>query len=491
MSSKIKKVLAVILAAGMLSGLLAACSGNNDTTTTSKGDTTGSAAGSSANAGGESFELSYQYWDLIPNQEEVFAKFTEEYKKETGNTVTIKGQLMSEDGWEEVLKSQIANGEGADVFHLDLGKASVWQDTVIQPLNSYYDAEFWDQFIPSTIEVWKKNDQYYAVPNSFSVVGIYYNKDMFKEAGIEVTSDTRWTLAEFESAMEKLHKTFAGKKVKYTDGNEYDYVVLGSRAAMYWLWMMWNEGGIPLDQTNNIAQKAYADAIVKMAEYKSKGYIVPEGEVQPGNKTTAFAAAGNVGMIISGDWTATAIYRTDKGIGEEAVPKVVNYGSLTVPKGSDGKVRGEMYNQGVVMNKNLTGAKAEAAAAFIKYMTTGDAWLDARGPEVGGLGIPARTEWAELYANSWFGNKDERSAFVWTAENGVISSSDHKVGGIDTTAKIDNVILTVFESVTVGNFDKAAVEALVISELEKAQAEINEQLEENDMTPDNPEAVVK
>lgn len=441
----------------------------------------------------ESIKLTYQYWDLIPNQDQIFAKFTEEYKKETGINVTIEGQYVTDAGWEDTLKTQVAAGSGPDVFHLDLNLFSAWRDAVIQPLTPYFDKTHWDQFVPSAINVWKADDEYYAVPNSFSVVAFLYNKEMFKNAGINIDSKTtRWTLKDFEDAMAKLSETYKGKTVKYSDGKEYPYYVVGTRSLMYWWWLFWSYGGKSLAETNNIAQNAYADAIMKIADYADKGWVVNAADVQPGKTTTAFSSAANVAIYPTGDWTPTTFYRQDKGIEGTKVPLAVDYGSLTVPLGTDGKVHAEMYNQGVVMNKNLTSWKAQAAAAFINYMTATDAWMGARGPEAGGLGIPARKEWNEKYATSWFDKPDQRSAFVWEANNGVITSPDYNVGGVDLYTPIQDALTLAYdEAVKPGAYDAAALRAKVVAKLEEGQKSLNIQLQENGVKLSNADAKIK
>lgn len=440
----------------------------------------------------EEIKLTYQYWDLIPNQDEIFQKFTEQYKEETGINVTIEGQFVTDAGWEDILKTQIAAGSGPDVFHMDLNWFSAWKDVVTQPLTSFYEEDFWGQFVPSAIDVWKSEGDYYAIPNSFSVVAFLYNKEMLKTAGVEVDSNTRWTLEQFEEVMEKVYNTYKDKTIKYTDGKEYPYYTVGTRSLMYWWWLFWGYGGESLDQTNNIAQTAYVDAIMKIAEYADKGWVTNAADVLPGKTATAFSSAANVAIYPTGDWTASTFYRQDKGIEGTQVPLIVDYGSVPTPIGSDGKVHAEIYNQGVVMNKNLTGWKAEAAAAFIKYMTTSDAWTGARGPEAGGLGIPAKKDWNEQYANSWFEQPEQRDAFVWTANNGVITSPDYQVGGVDLYTPVQEALTLAYdEALKEGTMDAAAVRAQVISKLEEGQKSINLQLQENGLESDNPEAKIK
>ncbi|WML48311.1 extracellular solute-binding protein [Neobacillus sp. PS3-34] len=478
--NKVVKRIAILMMSILLVVGLFGCSNN----TSGKADSKGKKP--------KEIKLTYQYWDLIPEQEKLFAKFSEEYKKKTGINVTIDGQYISDAGWEDTLKTQVAAGGGPDVFHLDLGLASSWRDAVIQPLSPYYKKDFWNQFIPSTIKVWKFDNNYYAVPNSFSVVDFLYNKEMLKNAGVNVDSSTRWTLADFESAMQKIHDTYKGKTVKYEDGKEYPYYTVGSASLMYWWWLFWSYGGESLNKTNNIAQKEYVDAIMKIADYADKGWVTNAADVLPGKVTIAFSSAANVALYPTGDWTPTTFYRKDKGIGEARVPQKVDYGSLVVPLGDDGKPHAEMYNQGVVMNKNLDGWKADAAANFIKYMTTTDAWMGARGPEVGGLGIPARKEWAEKYAKSWFEKPEERDAFVWTANNGVITSSDYHVSGVDMYTPVQDALTLAYnEAAKPGALDMEAVRKQVIAKLEEGQKSLNTQLQENDIKLDNPKAAVK
>ncbi len=504
MKKKACKLISLALTAVMLVTLLAACGGTTPPSTTP--DSSGTPATSTASttpAGGPaepteakpaSIELNYAYWDFLPDQENIFADFAAQYKEKTGIDVTVEGVLVTDANWQDTFKTQVAAGSGPDVFHLDANWLSAWGDTVIQPIDQYFDASFWDQFVPAANEMWLKDGKHYAVSNSYSVISVLYNEKMVADAGATVPSTTgTWSLEEFEAAMEKIYNYHKDKKITYTDGKEYPYYVIGTTSTMYYFWLMYGPmGGIPMAETNNIAQNAYADAIVKIAEWVDKGWVSPSADVQPGNTTVAFSAGANVAFSLTGDWTATSFYRQDHGIGGEKIPLAVSYSSCPTPLGKDGKVVSEMYNQGVVMNKNLTGWKAHSAAALIEYMTTSDAWLRARGPEVGGLGLPARTEWSTQYATTWFEKPAEREAFIWTAENGRICSPDYNAGGIDLTTKLTEVIKAVVtEAQKDGALDLAATRATVVTELEKQQQLLNLELTENGIELDNPDAKIK
>ncbi len=475
MKRSTKKNIALLTALSITTLSLTACGGGGEDNTAKDGEIT----------------LTYQYWDLIPNQDEIFSKFTEEYLAETGITVNIDGQFVSGGDWESTVKTQIAAGSGPDVFHLDLGKFSGFRP-VLQPIDKYFEDDFWDQFVPSAIDVWNYNDEQYAISNSFSVVSFLYNKTMFEEAGLDYNSDSEITLDEFEHIMETLYNTYNGKTVTDDDGNEYPYYVVGGTSAMYWWWMFFGFGGEALADTNNVAQEAYVDAAMKIAEYADKGWVVNANEIVPDKTSTAFSTAGNVAMYSTGDWTPTFFYRTHNGIGTDAMPITVDYASLKAPVGIDGKTHSEMYNQGIVMNKNLEGDRAEAAAALIEYMGSTDAWLAARGPEVGGLGIPAKKDWNAEYSTSWFDKPEQRSAFVDVANNGTIHTSDYNVGAVDLWGPVQESINVAYAAaIEDGPLDEAAVRAQVIEVLENGQKSINEQLAENGLESDNPDATIK
>lgn len=438
-----------------------------------------------------SIKLVYQYWDFIPNQEKVFTDFAKQYKEETGIDITIEGQLNTDSGWQDILKTQIAAGSGPDIFHMDVNQLSAWENSVIQPLSPYYEETIYDQFVPSVIDAWKVDGTCYALPNSYSVVAMLYNQDMMKEAGVTVGEG--WKLTEFEQVLEKLSTVYGDKKITYTDGKEYPYYLLGTSSLMYYFWLF--NGvyeGTPLNETNNIAQQQYVEAIMKMAEWTDKGWLVQSADVLPGNLTTAFSSGGNVAFMPTGDWTPTSLYRQHHGIGVEQIDVTVPYASVMAPTGKDGKVFSEIYTQGIVMNKNLSGWEADAAAQFIEYMATSGAWLTARGPEAGGLGLPARTEWSQAYQTSWFEKPEERAAFIKTAEEGTIGLPDYQVEGIDLVTAIQQVINTAYDlAVKEGSMDTEAVRAEVVKGLEYQQELINVQLQENDIELSNPDGKVK
>ena len=65
-----------------------------------------------------------------------------------------------------------------------------------------------DDFIPSTLELWKQDGKLLGLPFSTPPMILYYNKTMFEEAGLETPTELamkgEWTWEQFEDAAKKL-----------------------------------------------------------------------------------------------------------------------------------------------------------------------------------------------------------------------------------------------------------------------------------------------
>lgn len=478
-----KKVLALLLAVTMVVSSAVGCSqeggseeGTNDKENTNVSNEEGGSK--------EPITLTWQYTETV-DLSQYIADFEEKYEEETGIPVTIEMTSVGED-WLDTTKTAVAAGVGPDIWNMDVNWMSSWKDTVIQPVSDYLDKSVFEQYVSQGIDLWKSGDDYYALPVSFSVVAFIYNKDLTDEIGLDMSKT--WTFDEFESYLAQADEYLKDKEVEYSDGESYPYYLLGSSHTMYYWWLLVGVyGGTALADTNNIAQSAFVDGILKMAEWRAKGYTAQQ--VDPGGTTSAFSDAGNVLFWPTGDWTITALTRLPLGIESEPQPLNVDYASIAAPLGQDGKSHTEVYNQGMVMNKNLEGEKAKAAAAFIKYMTV-DAWNEVYGPDTYNYCLPGNKELLEEYP-TWLEKPQHGAGFLETLEEGVIHSPDYNAGGIDLTSSVQNAVDAAYAEVEANGYDEDVLRELITNKLEEEQELINIQLEENGLQPDNPEATVK
>lgn len=99
------------------------------------------------------------------------------------------------DNAEQVIKTGIASNDPVDVSFFWGSQISAFaKDGMATDLTSYLEADnnkWLDTFVPATIDAGKVDDKYYAVSYQPVIETIFYNKDIFKDNGIEALKT--WT----------------------------------------------------------------------------------------------------------------------------------------------------------------------------------------------------------------------------------------------------------------------------------------------------------
>ncbi len=117
------------------------------------------------------------------------------------------------------LQTDLAAGTEADVFDVDAGSfANIQASGVLAELSGVDAAKY----RTSVLDVYKADGSQYGLPTSFSDVVLFYNKDLFDQAGVEYpTAD--WTWADEMAAAEKLTDKGAGVWGDYQPISYYEY----------------------------------------------------------------------------------------------------------------------------------------------------------------------------------------------------------------------------------------------------------------------------
>ena len=121
---------------------------------------------------------------------------------------------MPVESWSDFIQKWITmctSGEAPDVISLGLEAVNmaVSNDLLI-PLDDIIESdeeltEKKAQYAPSLLEGFTVKDSLYGLPNGTQTMVIYYNKQMFDEAGLEYPQDG-WTWDQFRETAEKLTK---------------------------------------------------------------------------------------------------------------------------------------------------------------------------------------------------------------------------------------------------------------------------------------------
>lgn len=172
---------------------------------------------------------------------------------------------------------------------------------LLEPVDGYISPEFRSQFIPLLIN---EGSQYegrtFGLPITVSSRALYYNKDLFKQAGL-TSPPENW--AQLKSAARTIHALGPDK---------YGFGVQGKEAetSTYFYYFLWGNGGEIL--TKDGTRPAFNGVEGQEAAQFLKE-MIDEGLTQPnpadsGRKDleTAFVD-GKLGMVITGPWLATRL----------------------------------------------------------------------------------------------------------------------------------------------------------------------------------------
>ncbi|WP_229683211.1 ABC transporter substrate-binding protein [Virgibacillus oceani] len=221
----------------------------------------------------------------------------------------------------EKLLAAVAGGNPPDVSWFDRFKVGSWADQgALTDLTEYakQDGVTKDAYYPFAWEEATYQDKLYAMPVDTDARMLFYNKDAFKEAGLDPENPPK-TIAELEDAAEKL---------TIKDGNRFKQIGFIPWYNQGWLYSWgWSFGGEFFDKESG---KVTADdpkiveSLEWMTEYAKK-YNVEDitgftdssgsGEMDP-------FLTGQLAMHIGGNWSISGYlkYKPDLNYGVTPIP---------------------------------------------------------------------------------------------------------------------------------------------------------------------------
>ncbi len=213
----------------------------------------------------------------------------------------------------------------------------------------------------------KYNGEIYAVPFAANNLAIYYNKDHFKEAGINPNEIVTW-----EDLLE------AAKKLTNKDRFGFQ-VPLGNGEWTVWTWQtfLWQAGGefLTFPKYDNVEfnSKAGEAALQFWVDLVNKHKVANFSEPGAGYKTDQFVA-GKVSMMINGPWNYKALEKAKEERG-------LNYGAFIMPKAGKYAVDGKGRNATNIGGEDLyifksNNEKEMAVWEFAKFCMSSDFQVD-------------------------------------------------------------------------------------------------------------------
>ena len=342
-----RKGVILSMVAALSLGLLAGCSGGSSSKTSKEA------------ASKDDVKVWVQFSDETAEGkawEQVVQNFNKKYKGKYKVVTEYIPRSGSGGGYEDKVNAAITTNSLPDVITLDGPNTAAYaKSKVITPLDDYLKDNNMGDVLDSIKQQGTYDGKFYAFGYSESNVGIYYNKKMFKEAGIDESSlptlKKPWTWNEFKAVSKKLKDHFKEAAIDFR---------LNSNDEMLpyaYMPLIWSNGGSVVNEDGTKAEgyfnsKESTQAVQFIQDLVKEGYTTVS-PVEKGFET------GQYPMVLSGSWTIADLQTNYKDIDFGILPYPVSNKTkkLVSPSGS--------WQLAVTTKSN----KKDAAAEFVKFAT--------------------------------------------------------------------------------------------------------------------------
>jgi multiple sugar transport system substrate-binding protein len=326
----------------------------------------GARAGTSASGSGSTVPvITTLGWGAISDDPTSYEnRIVAAYEKE--HNVKLDRQVVPYDDYPQKLVTLIAANALPDLFGLEehrvleFGSQGYLKDLRAAYAETGVNIDDW--FIAGQMA--SIGDKVYGVGVGGAMNLMYYNKDLFRQAGITPPSDDvtkPWTWDEYLAALTKLTKDNRGRTPADPGFDENNVVQWGSNMYGWWIYtlpMLYSAGTsvfTPDGMGLAITRQAGIDAIQKLADLRHKHHVAAPSGTFP---SSAAALVNNqLATIIDGSY---AIGGFVIGEGDAAVPYDV--GIAQIPTQS-GKASNMVWGSAEVLSKNAS----KEAFEYFKY----------------------------------------------------------------------------------------------------------------------------
>lgn len=143
---------------------------------------------------------------------ELLNGIADDYRASHPEVTSIEFQSVPSTELRTVIQTQLSAGEGPDLSWAQehLSAEFIDNELVIDvaptlKADSAYD---YDDFIANGLAVWRRGDAQYGIPFSTSTMGLFYNADLFRAAGVplpeELIEQGRWNWDEYREVLKQI-----------------------------------------------------------------------------------------------------------------------------------------------------------------------------------------------------------------------------------------------------------------------------------------------
>lgn len=296
-------------------------------------------------------DITFMAWGS-PEELEVWQTIADEFNAAHPD-IKVNVDVSDWGAYFDKLLTLFAGGTPPDVFAMDAPLYPDWQSRdVLLNLQPYLDAEpeLLEGFYPVTLQAYETEEGYFGLPRDFQTIVLYYNKDMFDEAGLEYPTDD-WTLADFREAAKALTKDTDGDGTTDQWGFWADLYDM----ELFWGPAIWGAGGQVLNE--DYSKTLLAEGPARDVWHMISDMMFEDGSIPEPGEAEQYGwdlfQAERAAMTTIGHW-AVPTY----------VAQGIDFDVAAFPAGSEKRAT-SVNSAGFVIAKDTP--NPDAAWEFVKY----------------------------------------------------------------------------------------------------------------------------
>ena len=257
----------------------------------------------------------------------------------------VEIRTVPQNQYEAKLKLSIAGGTVGDIVCMDAPNIAYYADQgALEPLNAYWDPKDFADLVGSAQQSVTWNGKIWAAPLTESNCVLFYNKEMFKEAGIKApaTLADAWTVDQLLAAAIKLTKKDAAGNVKVYGIMPQMFSIDNRNEGMTYTQMLWTWWfGADILSQDGKTTKGYFDSPASLKALHFYQDLFQKYKVAPTAAITGGFEAEKIAMWINGPWMV--------GTWKTSFPEFYKskWGAMPLPHGVSAASNSGSWNLGI------------------------------------------------------------------------------------------------------------------------------------------------
>lgn len=244
--------------------------------------------------------ITYSIWDTIqlPGMQAAADAFNEQ-----NPDITVNVEVTPWDQYWTKLESSAQGGSMPDIFWMHSNEIAKYSEgDVLMDLTDIAEtSEMIDMSrLPQELtDLYNSNGQQLAIPKDYSTIGLWYNKDIFDEAGIDYPDET-WT---WDTLLE------TAKELTDEEAGIYGFLAPLGREEGYHNFIYQNGGQVLSDDKtqSGFRDPATVEAVQWYVDLSTKHGVSPTAGQFSDNSNMSFFQSGRAGMALFGSWMTSEI----------------------------------------------------------------------------------------------------------------------------------------------------------------------------------------